>query len=504
MTNSGSNPDDYPDLSQASDLSSAVYYTKPIQDGLQTDLGAGYNGNFPCLPACDTSVCTHAIVAGQEYRGIGRFMLRRILGEGGFSKVYEGTFHGETAAFKFSPMRDDQADDTNAFTNNNQGIWEYRRHMKSQSKFPTIVDKPLAYFIVKYDGVRYFVIVMPTHRTDLGRMIHDHWEEVKKVRKQILTGLTEMVCTDDYYRSHGDLKPSNILVDFQLDNNNHLIVDSFKFFVSDFGAAGWLEKHYGGTPFYAGPTTFEDSKSKDMYAFTRITLELYLPTNDWRQLVTLPIESNLESYRARLASSLPYISAIRNASTCSESNNTEVSYEQKAQFCQSIINQVEERSLDAQFMIDLAGKMRQQGMDYMMDNNGQINMSVGSQSIQFYELFNQSCYHTRSYNRYNSILSDRVHSQAGSFKCWAFSSASMLHVSCIRLIRECANLRRITENTRTRLENEINHDVQFHVHCRNLIMMVVLPKPIHRDTYRQSEFLKTAVSRVSDASITTF
>ena len=37
-----------------------------------------------------------------------------------------------------------------------------------------------------------------------------------------------------------------------------------------------------------------------------------------------------------------------------------------------------------------------------------------------------------------------------------------------------------------------------HVHIRNLIMMVLLPKQLHIDSLNQAAYLRAAVSRVSD------
>ena len=68
-------------------------------------------------------------------------------------------------------------------------------------------------------------------------------------------------------------KPDNILVDY---NDRNGRVSEFTFVVSDWGTAGVHEKHFGGTPMYASPNTFQISRDKDLFAFGRIAAELYL------------------------------------------------------------------------------------------------------------------------------------------------------------------------------------------------------------------------------------
>ena len=46
--------------------------------------------------------------------------------------------------------------------------------------------------------------------------------------------------------------------------------------VSDWGTAGQEKKHYGGTPMYASRVAFELNYNKDIFAFGRIAMELFL------------------------------------------------------------------------------------------------------------------------------------------------------------------------------------------------------------------------------------
>ena len=51
---------------------------------------------------------------------------------------------------------------------------------------------------------------------------------------------------------------------------------NFTFVIGDWGASGENQRHFGGTPMYASPSTFQLSEVKDLFAFGRIAAELYL------------------------------------------------------------------------------------------------------------------------------------------------------------------------------------------------------------------------------------
>lgn len=58
---------------------------------------------------------------------------------------------------------------------------------------------------------------------------------------------------------------------------------NFEFVVADWGTAGESEgyyggsPHYGGTPLYASRDAFTSSTEKDLFAFGRIAMELFIP-----------------------------------------------------------------------------------------------------------------------------------------------------------------------------------------------------------------------------------
>ena len=46
--------------------------------------------------------------------------------------------------------------------------------------------------------------------------------------------------------------------------------------VTDWGTAGDEEDHMGGTPMYASRAAFQFNQNKDLFAYGRIALELFL------------------------------------------------------------------------------------------------------------------------------------------------------------------------------------------------------------------------------------
>ena len=84
-----------------------------------------------------------------------------------------------------------------------------------------------------------------------------------------------------------------------------------------------------------------------------------------------------------------------------------------------------------------------------------------------------------------------------AFTCWAFSCASMLRVSCLRLIRQCHELSIIYDEQKRNCEEFISSEA-VHVHIRNLTMMILLPRKLHMDDDTQGAYLRAAVSRVNN------
>ena len=64
-----------------------------------------------------------------------------------------------------------------------------------------------------------------------------------------------------------------MLVDFDLVNGR---VDNFTMVIGDWGTAGMEKKHMGGTPMYAARGAFQFDYNKDIFAYGRIAMELFL------------------------------------------------------------------------------------------------------------------------------------------------------------------------------------------------------------------------------------
>ena len=71
----------------------------------------------------------------------------------------------------------------------------------------------------------------------------------------------------------------------------------------------------------------------------------------------------------------------------------------------------------------------------------------------------------------------------------------MLRTSCVIFIRTCYDQGLIDENKKVRLVDNIMLE-KVHVELRNLLMMVLVPKPLHEDGPRQAAYLRATVSRV--------
>ena len=63
------------------------------------------------------------------------------------------------------------------------------------------------------------------------------------------------------------------MVDFDRVNGR---VANFEMAIGDWGTAGVVDEHFGGTPMYASRVAFQDDYNKDIFAFGRIAMELYL------------------------------------------------------------------------------------------------------------------------------------------------------------------------------------------------------------------------------------
>ena len=71
----------------------------------------------------------------------------------------------------------------------------------------------------------------------------------------------------------------------------------------------------------------------------------------------------------------------------------------------------------------------------------------------------------------------------------------MLRTSCVILIQQCHEQGLIDDEKKKKLEKYITKE-KVHVELRNLLMMVLVPKPLRQDGPRQAAYLRATVSRV--------
>ena len=92
-------------------------------------------------------------------------------------------------------------------------------------------------------------------------------------------------------------------------------ITDFDFVVADWGTSGWEEEHFGGTPMYASPNTFQRSEVKDLFAFGRIAAEMYFEKsgNNINQQLTkvnyfyFRLKYGLQSRFSRLKTKMNYL-----------------------------------------------------------------------------------------------------------------------------------------------------------------------------------------------------
>ena len=129
-------------------------------------------------------------------------------------------------------------------------------------------------------------------------------------------------------------------------------------------------------------------------------------------------------------------------------------------------------------------------------NNNIITLQLKYSSFQHHAKLNRTERKSQSYNRKNSLITDRARSQGSkSFTCWAYACTSMLRAACKLLIGQCHELGIIDDKRKLLSEQYITTE-NVHVEIRTLVMMILLPRKLHIDDQTQASCLRAAVSRV--------
>ena len=104
-------------------------------------------------------------------------------------------------------------------------------------------------------------------------------------------------------------------------------------------------------------------------------------------------------------------------------------------------------------------------------------------------------------------MSKKVHDQGTTFMCWAYSTTTMIRNTWkfTLLQMEQAYKNGIWKPTQRRRLIEFDYNAEMSIRessftfleIRNLLLMMVLPKRIHKKDNLQSAYLRAAIARVS-------
>ena len=107
----------------------------------------------------------------------------------------------------------------------------------------------------------------------------------------------------------------------------------------------------------------------------------------------------------------------------------------------------------------------------------------------------------------NIKLSAQVHDQRTTYQCWAYSTTSMLKSTWQDTLEQVKNAEKNGTWKPTQHGSTVHFDYNAEmtkressdsfVEMRNLLMMLVIPKRIHKKDSEQAAYLRAAIIRVS-------
>ena len=108
----------------------------------------------------------------------------------------------------------------------------------------------------------------------------------------------------------------------------------------------------------------------------------------------------------------------------------------------------------------------------------------------------------------NKDLSFQVHDQGDSYQCWAYSTTTMIRHSwkyTLDQMKEAVNNGTWTGKWIDEDEDEFDYNremkeresSELYLEIRNLMMMIIIPKRIHKKDAEQGAYLRASIVRVS-------
>lgn len=237
--------------------------------------------DYSCLEGCSDKMEKFRC-----YNGVKGEKLEK-LGQGGQGKVYKGQWHGEEAAFKHINMQPiAYGRVTNeAVIDSNRTIEEFLQ--TSELKHDNILTC-WGSFRQQVLGVNETVFVFPFCQENLRSVSDGKFQLFFSLISQAINGLEFIVSNK---KSHGDIKPDNLLI--------QSTGDGWRLRIADFG----MLSAKGGTPIYASPEFSMDERvieKSDLYSLGITILFRLVEMNLALKLLYLPVRKNHRQFRCQI------------------------------------------------------------------------------------------------------------------------------------------------------------------------------------------------------------
>ena len=287
--------------------------------------------------------------------------------------------------------------------------------------------------------------------------------------------------------------------------------------LTDFGLAGdvMMSKRRGGTPMYASENAFGgDQRYMDFFAYGRIHLFLALDWSDFIQLSFMPIEDDqmLETVRNGIQSFKIIKNILKCLKTGYKDNFEDMSKLSKLKITRSDLISA---GIPSNWFMDSLDCDRDtiQTENFHCQSLQQEHILSQLRLILIFRSFGAFDYSrtkdlVSTYHPDNPEMSKVVHDQGTTFMCWAYSTTTMIRNTWkFTLLQMEQAVKNGTWNWQPEYNWEYNFDYNAEMsiressstflEIRNLLLMMVLPKRIHKKDTLQSAYLRAAIARVS-------